>query len=158
MARPPKPTALKLVAGNPGKRATPNHEPDPEYLADLTPPAWLPERAKAVWREIAPQLSRAKLLTEVDVEALAIGCYSIANHRLAVSKAGESLVKAKFEENEEGDIVETGEHINPWMLVQSMAFKQVHQLFAQFGMTPAARTRVAVNPQTCARARRRAIS
>jgi len=34
------------------------------------------------------------------------------------------------------------------MLVQSMAFKQVHQLFAQFGMTPAARTRVAVNPQT----------
>lgn len=37
--------------------------------------------------------------------------------------------------------------LNQWMVAQSMAFKQAMAVFQQFGMSPAARTRIAVQPQ-----------
>jgi len=145
--RPPKPTALKVIEGNRGKRSANKQEPDPTYLSDLNPPAWLPAAAKEVWKEIAPSLAAAKLLTEVDVELLAHGCVAIAQYRLSVKRTGEDLVKGKHEVSEDGELFSVGEHINPWMLVQSMTFKQAMTVFQQFGMSPAARTRIAINPQ-----------
>lgn len=145
--RSPKPTALKLIAGNPGKRALNKQEPDPDYLQDLTAPAWLPPGAKAVWDEMAPLASRAKLLTEVDVQAFAMGCVAVAQYRLAMNRAGNALVKSKVVTDDDGNPVEAGEHINPWALVQSMAFKQAMAVFDKFGLTPQARTRIAVQPQ-----------
>ena len=145
--RPPKPTALKVIEGNRGKRATNKQEPDPTYLTDLEPPAWLAQPAQEVWKEVAPKLAAAKLLTEVDVQMLAMGCVAIAQHRYAVKRTGDDLVKAKHEVDEEGELFSVGEHINPWMLVQSMTFKQAMAVFQQFGMSPAARTRIAIQPQ-----------
>lgn len=146
--RTPKPTALKLVGGNAGKRATNKQEPDPEYLQDITPPDWLPERAKIVWSELAPKLAKARLLTEVDIETFAQGCVAIANFRYSVAKAGENLVReAEFIEDNGKQVQVKGECLNPWMIVQSMSFKQAGQIFQQFGMSPAARTRIAVQPQ-----------
>ena len=147
MARPTKPTALKLVTGNPGKRALNKQEPDPDYLCDLTPPAWLDAGAADVWNDIAPKLRAAKVLTEIDVQLLAMGCISIAQYRQAVKRTGESLVKAKIIESEDGKAIESGEQINPWFIVQSMSFKQASAVFKEFGMSPAARTRIAVQPQ-----------
>ena len=147
--RPPKPTALKVVAGNPGKRALNHQEPDPDYLDDLTAPEWLGKvpGAVAVWDELAAPLRQAKLLSRVDVTALAQLSVSIAQYRLAAIKTGESLIKTKVVLDADDKPVECGEHINPWMLVQSMSFKQANTLMQQFGKTPAARTRVAINPQ-----------
>lgn len=147
MARPPKPTALKLVEGNRGKRATNKQEPDPTYLQDLTAPAWLPKPAAEVWNELAKPLADAKLLTEVDVPMLAMACVSISQYRYAVSRTGDALVKTKLEKSEEGALVETGEHINPWAMIQSMTFKQAMVVLREFGMSPAARSRVAIQPQ-----------
>lgn len=147
MARPPKPTALKLVAGNPGKRALNRSEPDPEYLIDLTAPGYLLPKAAVVWDEIVPHLRQAKLLTNVDVPMLAMGCTAIAQYREAVRRAGDDLVKSKVIEGETGESIETGEHVNPWLVVQSMSSKQAMAVLQQFGMSPASRSRVAVNPQ-----------
>lgn len=96
---------------------------------------------------MAPHLSAAKLLTHVDVQALAMGCVAIAQYRLAVAQVGDKLIKSKIAEKDDGSIVDVGEHINPWALVQSMTFKQAMAVFERFGMSPAARTRIAVNPQ-----------
>lgn len=145
--RPPKPTALKLVEGNKGKRALNTHEPDPAYLNDLTPPHWLPADAQDVWNEVAPKLRAARVLTELDVQALCMGCVAIAQYRASVRRVGTDLVKSKHVETELGGVVEVGEHVNPWLIVQSMTFKQAMAIFAQFGLTPAARSRVAINPQ-----------
>lgn len=147
MARPPKPTALKLVTGNPGKRALNKQEPDPTYLQDLTPPDWLPQGAKNVWIEEAPKLQRAKLLTEVDVIAFSALCVSVADFRRAVAKTGEAHVKAKLVADKEGEIQEVGEHVNPWYIVQSMSGKNFKAWAEKFGMTPQDRTRIAVQPQ-----------
>jgi len=145
--RPPIPTVLKLVTGNPGKRALNKQEPDPTYLDDLTPPAWLCPAAKKVWLDLAPKLQTAKLLTEIDVQLLAMGCVSIAQYRRAVKTAGVDLVRSKNVVDDDGKLISTGEHINPWLIVQSMSFKQAMAVFQQFGMSPAARTRIAINPQ-----------
>ena len=39
------------------------------------------------------------------------------------------------------------DYVNPWLVVQSMSFKQSMKVFEQFGMSPAARTRIAIQPQ-----------
>lgn len=147
MPNPPKPTALKLVEGNKGKRALNKQEPDPTYLSDLTPPGWLAPAAAEVWNEVAPKLRAAKVLTEIDVQLLAMGCVAIAQHRQAARRTGEDLVKSKIVEGKDGEPSYVGEHVNPWLIVQSMSFKQAMAVFQQFGMSPAARTRIAINPQ-----------
>jgi len=147
MARPRKPTAVKEVMGNPGKRATGKQEPDPTYLNDMTPPEWLSDGARVVWLQEAPKFRAARLLTEVDVLAFAAMCQSAADYRRAVAKTGDMDVKSKFREDEEGNVVEVGEHLNPWAMVKSMASKQLGMWLGKFGGTPQDRTRVEVNPQ-----------
>ena len=137
MARLPKPSALKLIEGNKGKRALNKQEPDPEYLSDLTAPAWLSPAAVTVWDEVAPHLRTARLLTKIDADALAMGCNAIAQYRMASKECEEGMVLAG----------ENGKYTSPWMIIQSMSFKQAMTIFQQFGMSPAARTRIAVNPQ-----------
>jgi len=140
----PKPTALRLIEGNKGKRGINKQEPDPEYLSDLTAPAWLPASAAAVWGEIVPHLQRAKMLTTIDVEALSQGCVAMANYREATRLTGGQLLARQ--KNDKGEPVGIP-FMHPALIVQSMSFKQAMGVFAQFGMTPAARSRVAINPQ-----------
>lgn len=148
MGRPAKPTSLKLVAGNPGKRAINKQEPDPDYLRDLTAPAWLKPAAKAVWDEMAPMASKAKLLTEVDVQTFAMGCNALAEYRKASDRVdADGSIKIKKALDEEGKVVDAGEYLNPWAGAQSMYFKQAMAVFSQFGMTPRARTGIALQPQ-----------
>lgn len=141
MARPPKPTALKLVNGNPGKRALNANEPEPNLLEDLTPPPHLPENIAAVWREMAPKLRRAMVLTELDTPLLEMTCAAIAMHRTALTKTADGKVMMR---NEETGTVS----LSPWTLLQSMSFKQGMAALREWGATPAARSRVMVDPQT----------
>ena len=147
--RPPKPTSLKLVTGNPGKRPVNKQEPDPDYLTNLAAPDWLPPAAALVWDEVIPHLRAAKLVTNIDVNMLAMGCNAIAQYRSAAAKACKTpMIAAKKTKNAAGKAVATGnDYVSPWMMIQSMAFKQAMTVFQQFGMSPAARTRIAVNPQ-----------
>jgi P27 family predicted phage terminase small subunit len=147
--RPPKPTALKIVEGNRGKRATNKQEPDPTYLQDLTAPSWMPPAARIVWDEVAPALAATKLLTEIDVMALSKLCVAEAQYRYAVSQTGtaDDLMSEKSDVTDDGKEVVTGRYINPWTLIQSMTFKQQLVVMREFGMTPAARSRVQIQPQ-----------
>lgn len=141
MARPRSPTALKLVNGNPGKRAINAKEPEPDLLQDLTPPAHLREDVAAVWRELAPKLRRALVLSELDTVLLEMTCMAIATHRLAVEKTADGKVMMRN--------AETGTvSLSPWMMLQSMSFKQGMAALREWGATPAARSRVMVDPQT----------
>lgn len=138
--RTPKPSALRLVEGNRGKRGLNKQEPDPEYLNDLSAPDWLPDDAKKVWDEVVPHLRAARMLSTVDVPMLAMGCCSISEYRQAARLADKRLlVKGQ---NDTGFPT-----INPALIVKSMAFKQAMAVFQQFGMSPAARTRIAIQPQ-----------
>jgi P27 family predicted phage terminase small subunit len=133
--------------GNPGKRATSKREPDPQYLNDLTPPVWLSDGARAVWELEAPKYRRAHLLSEIDVMAFAMLCESFHRYRRTAEHVGDEDVKAKYQEDEEGNVRAVGEHMNPWAMLNSMYFKQTAAMLGKFGGTPQDRTRVEVNPQ-----------
>lgn len=140
MARPRSPTALKLVNGNPGKRALNAKEPEPVHLLDITPPARLPAEVAAVWLELAPKLQRAHILTELDTDLLEMTCVAIANFRLAAEKSSGGRVMVK--NSETGTV-----SLSPYTMLQSMTFKQGMAALREWGATPAARSRVMVDPQ-----------
>lgn len=135
--RPPKPTILKIVTGNPGKRAINKQEPDPDYLDDLSPPPRLPENAKIFWNELAPKLRKARLLTELDVAALEKLCIAEMHYWEVTNRVGSDLVVSG----------KNGDYTNPLLNQQSMYLKQIMMLYREFGKTPAARVRIAINPQ-----------
>lgn len=135
--RPRKPTALKLITGNPGKRALNKQEPDPDYLNDLRAPEHLPDLAKKFWNSIAPKLRKERLLTELDIGALEKLCISEMLYWEVTTKIGDSLVLTG----------KNGDYTNPLLNQQSMYLKQIMILYREFGKTPAARTRIALNPQ-----------
>lgn len=138
MARPSKPTNLKIVTGNPGKRGLNKQEPDPDYLNDLVAPAFLSHAAKQVWDEVAPTLRQSRLLTVVDVPVLSMLCESLAEYRRATVNCDETPMK--YSSKTGGDVM------SQWKIVQSMSLKQVMLIAREFGMTPAARTKIAIQP------------
>lgn len=134
----PKPTALKVIGGNAGKRPLNKQEPDPPPLLDLTAPAWLPEGAKAVWDELAPAQSEAKMLSAVDREEFAkyvLCCWQ-------VRELVDEVVSSPTCVSDKG-----AEYLNPKASYLSMMLKSAKGLAEQFGRTPAARTRIALQPQ-----------
>lgn len=133
MARPNKPTALKLIEGNRGKRSLNKREPDAEYLDDLSAPAHLSEDAKKVWSVAAPMLRKSKILTVLDVFALEMLCNAVVDYRLA------------HEKSKKNDI--SGGGISPWKQLQSMHFKQANVMLDKFGMNPRDRARLMIDPQ-----------
>jgi len=81
--RPRKPTALKILSGNPGKRPLPE-EREVEHGA-AQKPAWLatnPDPMPAmVWDELAPGRIAIGLLTAVTAEEFAVLCVYVAEFR-----------------------------------------------------------------------------
>ena len=68
----PVPTNLKLLRGNPGHQVLNTNEPQPLLAPDPPrPPAYLDGHAAEEWDRLAAELYRLKLLTIVDVAALA---------------------------------------------------------------------------------------
>ena len=75
--RKPKPTAIKELEGNPGKRQLNEYEPHPAAKAP-TCPKWLDDDAKKEWRRLAKQMEQIGILTEVDMAAFAAYCQAYA--------------------------------------------------------------------------------
>jgi phage terminase small subunit len=116
--RPSKPTALKVLEGNPGKRPLPKAEVKPEIGAE--PPPWLTAPlARAEWERIAPRLLKLGLLTEIDGEAFGLMC---------------------------GHLADAGEQMRMSRPVDPRLTSEIRQFLSQFGMTPASRSKVAGKP------------
>lgn len=139
MAAPrPKPTALKLITGNPGKRALPKNEPKPDAPKQPPkPPAALSKAAKVVWRREAKHLHQLGLLTFVDYNVLAVYCENVVLARHATQ-----MIET------EGAVTEgsTGNPIqSPWVRIKFEAERQIMRAAVEFGMTPSSRTKVTAN-------------
>ena len=73
MARHKKPTALKLLDGNPGRTPIAKNEPRP-LPASIEPPDGMTGKALAMWERLAPELERLGMWTICDIESLEHGC------------------------------------------------------------------------------------
>ena len=70
MGRPRKPTVLKILEGNPGRR--PLNKSEPEYAPTVAKPDDLSEVAAKWWDLVVPQLVRLGLAQSVDQPALVL--------------------------------------------------------------------------------------
>lgn len=131
--RKPKPTALKILEGNPGKRQLNTNEPTPVKKAPKCP-SWLDTEAKKEWRRLTKQLEDLGLLTTVDMAAFAGYCQAYARWK----EAEEFISK-------HGTIVKTPSGY--WQQVPQVSIAQTYlkimnKLCEQFGLTPSARSRI----------------
>lgn len=145
VGRKPKPTALKLVTGNPGKRALPKKEAI-VAPAEPTPPAFLCDDAKVEWGRVVSILFGAGLMTELDRAALA--AYAAAYGRWAQAERAINRMAAKDELNAALMIkTSNGNAIqNPLVGIANKAKADMVRYAAEFGMTPSARSRVDATP------------
>jgi len=140
--RKPKPTALKKLEGNPGRRPLNGSEPQPRSDCPECP-AWLSDEAKEEWNRIAPELHRLGLLTYVDMAALAGYCESWAQYQRAVkyiNENGDFFVMY----NEDGSVRYMQQV--PQVAIASNALKHVRAFAAEFGLTPSSRSKLNVKP------------
>lgn len=150
---PPKPTHLKLITGNPGKRKLNKNEPKP--TAGIPPvPEHLSNEAKAEWDRIAVELNAIGLLTHVDRAALAAYCQAWADWVEAeeqlrrYGKMVKSPVKTVTRRSGGAELTETSGGFpmqSPFLPIRNRALEIMHKFLTEFGMTPASRSRISVS-------------
>jgi P27 family predicted phage terminase small subunit len=137
--RKPKPTRLKILYGNPGRRPLNHNEPTPG-VATPRCPAHLCDEAKAEWKRISRELHALGLLARIDRAALAAYCQAWAR-----------WVKAEGLLKHTGEVLKSQEtgafYQNPYLSVANRALEQMHRFLTEFGMTPSSRSRIHVTPQ-----------
>lgn len=132
--RKPKPTAVKVLEGNPGKRELNIYEPKPKRTKLPKCPEWLEDEAQAEWNRLAKNLFELGLLTDLDVQPFASYCQAYARWREA-----EEFI------TQHGSIVKTKSGY--WQQVPQVSIahqnqKIMMQAAAEFGLTPSARSRI----------------
>jgi P27 family predicted phage terminase small subunit len=135
--RRPKPTRLKLLTGNPGKRPLNEHEPKPEPAIPECPVELGPV-ARQEWHRLVVELSKLRLLTALDRAALAAYCgaYALwAEAMEAIQKYG-TMVKSPS-----GYPVQS-----PYVSIANRQAEIMMRIASEFGFTPASRSRIAAPP------------
>ena len=134
--RKPKPTKLKIVEGNPGKRAINQNEP--KVMGTPRCPEHLDEEAKKEWKRMSKLLSKAGLLANVDKAQLAMYC-----------QAWGRWVEAEEKLKKHGMIVRAPKSgypmQSPYLAIANQAMKQLQTSLVEFGMSPSSRSRINLN-------------
>jgi P27 family predicted phage terminase small subunit len=131
--RKPKPTALKELTGNPGKRPLNRREPKPPR-GPLDPPDHLSPEAAAKWHELAASFDQLGLLTTIDRVAFEGYCEVWAR-----------WCRAKKVVAAEGLTYSTGNGLirkRPEVQIAAECERLMRQMAAEFGATPSSRSRV----------------
>lgn len=128
----PKPTALKLLAGNPGRRPINREEPKPRN--PLAPPADLSAAVRAEWDRLVAEAPPG-LLTQCDLGIVKGYC-------VAMVARDEALKHVE----EEGYVVRSPHSRfpiqSPWLAILNKQTELIMRLADHLGMSPAARTRI----------------
>ena len=135
MAKPgrkAKPTALKLIDGNPGNRPLNEHEPAPPKVYDPPAPEGFTALQSAKWTEVAGKLGKIRVLTELDLDALEIYCREWINYHEALADVA---ARGKLLQLASGGVM-----WNPSWTQLKHSQSACRSIMAEFGMTPSTRT------------------
>ncbi len=104
-------------------------------IVNPDPPDGLPADAAAEWRRVAPILSKYRLLSDLDLTALAMYCRVYAR-----------WLEAERRLEESGELVfetQSGYQTqSAYLNIINQCLKQMQSIMAEFGMTPATRERL----------------
>ena len=135
MARPRKPSQLKVIQGNPGKRPLNKREPKPAANKPYMPRE-LSDGGRRVWRRLAGKLHAAGLLADIDADALAMYCELHARWteaERAIQANGLTVMTPN------GYLVQS-----PYVSIANRALADMRALLREFGMTPASRSAISI--------------
>lgn len=143
MSPRPQPTRLKVLRGNPGKQRLPD-EPQPLIAPNVPdPPPFISGYAADEWWCTGEELHRLGLLTKIDVQPLAAYCFAYAQWRMAAEalakmQANDPVMNGLIIKTKYGDAA-----VNPLISIARKAAADMVRYAAEFGLTPAARSRIA---------------
>lgn len=136
--RKPKPSRIKAIEGNPGKRPINAKEPKPK--GELPPaPAHLRAGARKAWARLASRLETSGIATAIDAIALEVLCEAYADLLEARRKL------KRFGSNYYETVNQAGgkmHRAHPALAAVRDADRRLRGWLAEFGMTPSARSRV----------------
>lgn len=135
--RRPKPSHLRVVGGNAGKRPLNKSEPKPRREMP-SPPAHLSPEARVAWGRFSAMLDRIGVLTEADAAAL---------EQMAETYAELVALRADIAANGRFQVVTTKsgdemERMRPAYAALMDADRRLKAWLVEFGKTPAARSKV----------------
>ena len=139
--RKPKPTNLKILEGNPGRRPLNKNEPKPPVVYPK-PPSYLDPVAKKCWKKMGEVLARHGLLTELDTMTFELLCSTFSKYTSARRRIDEKMRKGE-------DLTYLNEHgevrRDPNIITEENAKKELMRLLPEFGMTPSSRSRIKID-------------
>ncbi len=133
--RKPKPSHIRLMEGNPGKRPVNKSEPKPASGKPYCPRE-LSDEAKKEWKRIVSELDDMGLASKADRAALALYCDAWAMWREACDQIAEQGLTTL---SPNGHLMQS-----PYVSIRNNAFKQIKSMLTEFGLTPSSRSRVSV--------------
>jgi P27 family predicted phage terminase small subunit len=147
----PKPTALKLIQGNPGKRSLNLADGVNPRVEIPSPPKHLGPAARKEWRRITPLLEELGLVSGLDVAALALYCQSYGRLvELEMAFNGKVALQVDQGLALADAVLATSTGTTPSGYQQQSVIVQlirshreeVNRYLGHFGLSPAARARV----------------
>jgi P27 family predicted phage terminase small subunit len=109
-------------------------EPLPKASETPSAPSWIGQHGRRLWQAYAPKLAKLGLLSEIDTSAWEALCHAYDRMRQAssdIKRHGRVYVK-------DGIV-----RLRPEVRIEAEARKEFRQYCAEFGLTPASRSRVA---------------
>ena len=147
----PKPTVLKLLEGNPGKRSLDLSDGVNPRVAVPSMPKHLGKEAVKEWRRITPLLEELGLVSGLDRTALALYCQATGRMVELETAFNSAVALLTAQQMDYADAVfKVSYSVTPSgyaqqsVLVQLIksAREQVNRYLMHFGLSPAARARV----------------
>ena len=132
MGRKAKPTALKLIDGNPGNRPINVQEPTPAKVYNPDPPPDFTDLQTAKWNEVSGKLAACRVLTELDLDALEIYCREWVNLHEAIADLAQ---RGKLMQMPTGGVM-----WNPSWSQLKHSQGVCRSIMGDFGMTPSKRS------------------
>lgn len=129
--RKKKPSAVKALAGNPGKRAVNHKEPNYGELVHADPPAYMKRDGQVIWQSLIGPLIAEGILQRSDLHVLEIFCNAYDLYRRAqraLNKHGILVSSAQ------GDLKK-----NPAATIINETTRQIATYGAMLGLDPASR-------------------
>jgi len=150
MGRTAKPIVLQLLEGNKGKYSKKQLQERLEKEKSIQPntnnikaPPWLSPFAKREFKKMVKELLEVDLITNVDVNAMAMYCDAYGNYVECTKVIQEEGLMVEYTNK----AAETNKVPHPLLTKQKALFEQMKALSTEFGLTPAARAKIAIPRQ-----------
>jgi P27 family predicted phage terminase small subunit len=147
MGRKAMPIQLHLLQGNKSRLTKKEIEQRMEAEERLKPkadkvkpPSWLDPLAKKEFKRIVSELSELGLITNVDIVALATYCDAYSDYVKCTKMIAEEGLMVEYTNK----AAETNKVPHPLLTKKKQLHEQMKSLAAEFGLTPAARAKLAI--------------